>query len=373
MTIYIINILLIIVYAILIKNRKKFIILVSIQLFLILALRSSSLGVDLANYSAGFNYIKTLNFPEMISKLHFFKIADLIYPFDYESGYVVLNWVISHLGFNFHGFLVVCAFVNIFSFSYFIYKYSDIPWLSYVILCTFGIYTYFFGIIRQSLALSIFLWSLHFWINKKRLKSILLFIIAFLCHRAIIIALPIFLFANFKPINRKKFLILLIFSIPFLIFSRFIYVNVIYAIMSILGKGYVGHGLQLNNLIILLYFLSSIVLIFVNFDKIKNNKMCNISLYTLLISIFIEIMGLYNDNFARTMQIYNTFLLLSIPSLIKQYNNQKVIAIVKTLLVLLLIIFMVHSLKNSKIVPYEIETSNFLNEKLNVPLKKEEI
>ena len=363
MAIYIINILLIIIYAILIKDKKKFTILVSIQLFLILALRSKYLGVDLVNYNDGFYYIKSLSFTDMISKLHFISTAELKYPFVYESGYVLLNWIISHLGLSFHGFLVICAFINIASFSYFIYKYSEIPWLSYIMLCAFGIYTYFFGIIRQSLALSVFLWAIHFAINNKNKRAILLFVLSFLFHRTILIMLPIFILIKTKPIKKKTFTILITLSFPFLLSSNIIYSNIVYRIMLFFGKGYTGHGIQINNLIILLYIIAISIIIFSNFKKTENNKMFNIAIWMLILSIYVEIIGMYNDNFARTMQLYNSFLLISIPTVIKQYENQRIIIIVKYIIVLLLSIFMIFSLKNSEIVPYEIEKNNIIIEK----------
>ena len=362
MAIYIINILLIVLYSFVVKDRKKYVILVSLQLFLILACRSITLGVDLPNYYDGFYYIKNLNFRDMLSSLHFFEMADLVYPFGYESGYVFINWIVSHLGFSFHGFLVLCAFINIFSFGYFIYKYSDIPWLSFVILCTFGIYTYFFGIIRQSLALSIFLWSLHFAVHNKKIKSLLLFLLAFLFHRAILIMMPVYFFVNRKKRTRKMFIIALLLSFPFMLLSGPIYSNIIYPFMSFFGKGYTGHGMQLNNLIILLYIIAFGVAIFANFKKGSENKMNGIAIWAIILSIYIEIFGMYNDNFARVLQMYNVFLLITIPYVVRQYNNQKSIIFVKSLMVILLTSFFVYTTRKSEIVPYKIETENIIFE-----------
>ena len=362
MAIYLINIFLILLYSIFIKDKKKFVILVSLQLFLILALRSSTLGVDLNNYSAGFNYIKNLSFFDMLSRLHFIDIATLVYPFDYEGGYALLNWIVGNLGLSFHGFLIVCAFINIFSVSYFIYKYSDMPWISFIVLCTFGIYTYFFGIIRQSLALSFFSFSLHFALQNKKGKAIFLFFLAFWMHRAVLIMLPIYLFINKKSITKKSYTIALLLSIPFLLLSGQLYNYIVYPIMSFFGKGYVGSGFQLNNLIILLYIVAFIVMIFANFKKDHGNKMNSLAIWALILSIYVEIIGMYNDNFARIVQIYNLFLLISIPYVVKQYNNQKSIIFVKSLMVIMLTGFFIYTTRKSEIVPYKIETENIIIE-----------
>ena len=362
MAIYLINIFLILLYSIFIKDRKKICILVSIQLFLILALRDSSLGVDLANYSSGFNYIKSINFMDMISKLRIISIASLKYPYSYEGGYALLNWIVGNLGLSFHGFLIVCAFINIFSVGYFIYKYSDIPWISFIVLCTFGIYSYFFGILRQSLALSFFLLSLHFALQNKKGKAILLFLLAFWMHRAVLIMLPIYLFINRKSITKKSYTTALLLSIPFLLLSGQLYNYIVYPIMSFFGKGYTGSGFQLNNLIILMYVVAFVVMIFANFKKDHGNKMNNIAIWALILSIYVEIIGMYNDNFARVVQMYNFFLLITIPYVIKQYNNQKSIIFVKSLMVILLTSFFVYTTHKSEIVPYKIETKNIVIE-----------
>ena len=66
------------------RNKKIVIFMCCTTMFLFLALRAETLGVDLDNYSAGYNYIRGLNFSEMISRLHFFRTAELVYPFSYE-------------------------------------------------------------------------------------------------------------------------------------------------------------------------------------------------------------------------------------------------------------------------------------------------
>ena len=48
------------------KNRIAFITVVATELFLILALRAPTLGVDLDNYSGGYRYISSLSFADMI-------------------------------------------------------------------------------------------------------------------------------------------------------------------------------------------------------------------------------------------------------------------------------------------------------------------
>ena len=60
MAIYLLNFISIPIYDLLIKNKKKLVLIVSLQLFLILALRADTLGVDLDNYKQFYEFYKTI-------------------------------------------------------------------------------------------------------------------------------------------------------------------------------------------------------------------------------------------------------------------------------------------------------------------------
>lgn len=359
MWIYLLNILMIPLYSRLFKNRRTFVIVVSLQLFLILALRSTSLGVDLSNYSDGYDYIRGLGFSDVMSRIHFFHEADLVYPFSYEGGYVLFNWMVSHIGLNFHGFLVVCAAINVVSISWFIYRYSKKPWLSFIIFSAFGFFAYDFGIIRQSLALSMFLLSYIFFDKRKKIAGILLFVIAFWFHRTVIIALPLLFVFRSKMITKKRFFMLLLLSIPMLLLSRPIYDGLVVDIMSSMGKGYTGHDAAANNMILLLMCISMIVLVFYNFSRIKS-RISSVACLALVFAIYFSIFGLYNDNLARALPLYSIFLVVLIPDVVDQYKDQRMTFIVEVGIYLLLTGFMYYSLSGSYIDPYVFNQGGFL-------------
>ena len=99
------------------KDKKTFVAIVALELFAVLALKSPTLGVDLDNYSAGYEYISNMSFKEMIASLRLFSLAKIYWMYAYESGYVVVNWIFSHMGLSFHGFFVVYSAFCIFVFS----------------------------------------------------------------------------------------------------------------------------------------------------------------------------------------------------------------------------------------------------------------
>ena len=360
MWIYILNIILIIFYNFLIKNRKAYVIVCTIQCLLILALRSNTLGVDLIYYSKGFSYIKNLDFLDMLSRLHLLKSAELVYPFKYESGYVVLNWLVSHLGFSYHFLLIICATINMSVFGTLIYKYSKIPCLSFVIFCTFGTYIYFFGVLRQSLALSFFMISFMYALSGKYKKSIIMYFITFLFHRASLVLLPLLFLINKKALKKSNVVMILLLSIIFMLFSKNLVKIVQMVVNYFNGGSYIGGNFGINKLLIFLYLIMFIVIIFADFKKYEKDKIFNILIWALIFSIFLDIMGQYNEVWERSVQMYTSFLILLIPFVVNQYKKQKVVVLIDIIIVFSLVLYMINYLDGSEMIPYDVQEDELI-------------
>ncbi len=351
MWIYLINVITIPIYYKLIKDRKKFVLLVAFQLFLILAMSNISMGIDNGNYSGGYEYIKSLNFSDMVSNLQWSGVARLVYPYNFENGYTVFNWLVSHIGIGFQGFLTICAFINISSISLFVYKFSKKPWLSFVIFCTFGFFVYDFGILRQSLALSMVLFSFVYLERKKRIRSFICFLLAIGFHRVSIMVLPLLLLFNRRPINKKVFLLLLIAGLVLLIFSYSIYQDIILNLILFTGKGYMGHGPRINSMIVFFTIASIITFVMYNFSRVKKG-IESVSLYALIFALYLCIFGMYNDTLARSLQFYSIFLLVLVPNGLIQYRHMKYFKLIQFVIYLALVGFMYYEISGSHLDPY---------------------
>lgn len=353
MAVYIYNILSLPIYSAVLKSRKRFIILASFQMFLILALRNTQLGVDLGNYSGGFRYIGGLQFGEMLSRLHFFRTAELVYPYDYESGYVVLNWAVSHLGFGFHGFLVVCAAVNMAAAGYFIYRFSKIPWLSFMIFCSLDLYTYMFGILRQSLALSLFMFAVALAMDRKYLKAASMLILAFTFHRAVFVVLPLMFFLNKEELNKKRYSGMLVGWFVIVLLSTALYERFVLPIMAFLRKLYVGHEMRWNNMVILLALVVLATILFCNFSKAMNERIYILSAWAVLFGLYFDTLGMHNDVLARASHFLTVFMAILIPHVLEEYHDRRIIFGIKGVMIILLCGYMIYSLHDDTVlVPY---------------------
>ena len=350
MAIYLINYLTIPVYG-KIFNRRSICWLASIQMFLILALRADELGVDLLSYRAGFNYISGLSFVQMLSTLRFFFQADLPYPLSFESGWVILNWLISWLGLGFHSLLVLCAAINMTACGWFIYKYSDIPWMSFSILCGINVFTYMFGILRQSLALSFILFAVCAFDERKYKRSILLLLLAFTIHRVSIVAVLLFAIMKLGLNNKKIYNCFFMAWIPFIAISGLLYRYVISRMMSFMYEGYAGHGFQWNNLLTLLIIITIAIIALYDFNNISSSIEA-LSVWAILLALFWETIGLFNDNLARIVQIFTFFVSFVVPQVLVSYHDARIAKMGEAVVYILLFGFMIYSLNGSAIVPY---------------------
>lgn len=352
MGIYLFNYLSLPLYYVVLRNKKYFCYLVTIQLFLIQAMRDITLGVDLVTYNAGFQYIKGLSFLELMSRLSFIRVARLEYPFSFESGYVVLNWIVAKMGIDFHGFLAICAVIISVSVGRFIYKTSDNPLLSFSIFISFNMFAYCLGILRQSLALALVLWSLDAIMNGKRLKAFAVIMLAFWFHRTAILWLPLLFLANVR-MRRKYFLYVFCLGEIMLSCASFLYTTVIAKVLLIIGLHHVNVNFQYNNFSMLILLISIVVLTFINFERFSNIKY-NVSCWGLLLLLLLQPIAMCNDVFARASTLYTVLLIILIPGLIFSYANKHTKTMTEVAVYILMFGFMIYSLSGNiaGIVPY---------------------
>ncbi len=357
MWIYIINFVLLLLYGVFIKNKKLLVALSAVQLFLILALRDPLLGVDNATYKVGYEYISTLSFDDMLSRLHLIKVAELgnpegvASPLAFESGYVVLNWLFGATGLSFHGFLIAYAAFCVFATSKFIYDYSESPTLSFILFVSVNFFTLSFGILRQTLALSIFLLSLPFIKKRKLIPYLLLCFLAFTIHRIAIITLPLYFLYNLR-ITKRRYLyaggaLLALFAASPLLVNY-----AIQPLMGLIGKGSYSLSLSFNFFILVMVAIAALIFLFTDFESFMGHRENNFLCWCFLFSIAVEIIGLYNDVIARAIYIPFIAAVALLPNVLRAYENKKLAAAGKVALIALSFAFMIYELHGNMINPY---------------------
>lgn len=365
MGIYIFNIISIAIYGILIKNKKLFIWIAGIQLFIILALRNVNIGPDLENYAGGYQFISSLSLNDLLSRIHFLKNADLVWPYTYESGYVILCWIAAKIGLSFHGYLVLLSLLSISLIMKFIYMYSEKPWLSIIMFIGLGYYGYAFGILRQTLAVAICLYSIPFMEKRKWVHTVALYVVAFSIHRSSLIFLLLHFLTKIK-IKKNILRKYLLACVMFLGVAPVIYSRILTKIFAYMGKSvYIASEFSFNMLIVIMFIIAFLLLNLIREDVLNINPMVTWGFFA---AFPVEIIGMCNDGVARAVEYYLIFLIILLPNVISNYGmyrnefgdiefSQKLRStryIITGLVFCAMFYLMIHNLNGTPLVPYEI-------------------
>lgn len=282
------------------------------SIFLVMGLRSASVGADTAQYLYRYNF-------------H-------IYPLDFniftipEWGFNVFSSLIKGLSFSEQGYLLIYAFLVSTFLSRFFYKFSTNIFLSMFLHVTIGIFTLSLSGMRQTLAICINLLAFEFLMKNKLIHFGICVYAAYCFHMSAIIFFPLYFFRNIE-INRSKGVLLLGFALSFVFLRTFLvevtkflapekYVR-LYGVYSDLHP--------VNPLVILAAFLIPFTCLF--FWKYQrwslNNKGKLMSLFFVMsiLNLFFNILSLNMNLIGRLSFYFLPFNMVLIPAIISDIRG----------------------------------------------------
>lgn len=159
--------------------------------FLLLALRNETMGVDLLSKDMTGGYLVAY---DALAKKPWSVIFDGY--LNYEAGYIFLNKLVALLsGGNRQVFLAVCALGSLLPVAYMIYRNSDTPAFSFLIYMGLPVFLLLYSGLRQSLAIGLTFLSIRFIQKRKPIPFILLVLAASQFHYSaylFLLAYPIY-------------------------------------------------------------------------------------------------------------------------------------------------------------------------------------
>ncbi|MGL5356407.1 MAG: EpsG family protein [Cetobacterium sp.] len=298
------------------KHTKKYQNMLEKILIMILIILS---GI---RYSTGTDYFNYLDY--------YNKIQQGIKLKNVEIGYVWLNKIIQALNLQYNFILLVCSMIYI----YLIYmkireQDKNFRWLSiFLFLSNFNMYFYSLSIVRQSVAIGIFIYSIKYIINKNLKKYCLLIILGSFFHKSIIILLPIYFLYKIK--NKLFFKLgMLVIFIAIIFFDFFIKSKIILNVGDIFINNFSYYlskfennkisypGIMIRSLyLLILYFVSNILK--------KEKEKIIFKLY--VISIFLKLMTAFGYGLAvyRIVPYFDIFTIFIIPILINKISIKNI-------------------------------------------------
>lgn len=170
-------------------KNKEYVVCVGMWLFCVAALRNYTVGADVYNYLSRYVRFAASEWKEI------FKLADNMM---FEYGFAVINKLLSCVNSNPRFFLAFVAFIVVLSFSWQIYKNSAMPWLSFFMFITLGLFGESLSALRQYIAIVLILFSYNAIKKNKLIEFIILVLLAFTIHRSAFIVFPMFWISKIK-------------------------------------------------------------------------------------------------------------------------------------------------------------------------------
>ncbi len=131
-----------------------------VALVFFVSARDVTVGADTVNYLGALHYYAGISWSDVLT-------AELVYPYDYEPGYFLFTKICAHFYMPDHVFFLVVAALIYSLLMEFFGRYSDSPFISFLIYCALSLFAYSLGIFRQMIALSICLFATR-WIESNK-------------------------------------------------------------------------------------------------------------------------------------------------------------------------------------------------------------
>lgn len=333
MTIYILLLVAIFLYALLLRinpDSKRLRIIFLFLSFgscsLVLGLRAYYIGEDTASYITIFNFTNSIPLHETLTN----SSIRIPYFIDYnssaavESGFLLWCKFIHIFSNNQQVFLFMTAALTCFLFAKFIYDNcgKNVFYPTIIFLCE-SIFMNSFNLVRQMLACAIAIQAYTLLKNNKFLKAIAVIIIAFFIHHTAIVSvvlIPIFWIFNGSKYKKRKFnyIAICVFLLPFLLAGMRKEVSLLF---SNYAAYYINNSVQ--NFIgigtVIFLFVEIIGIIYMHHNNFKVSESVEVSLLTIL-SVAFELSGLKVTIFLRMALYFRAYLLLFFNKLFKTLN-----------------------------------------------------
>ncbi|WP_368665171.1 EpsG family protein [Sporosarcina sp. P29] len=324
------------------KNNEKikslFVLFATSLLIIVLSLRSYTIGADVPTYLTYFS-----------SMSQYSTFDSLMLGHRFESGYKILNKLISIFTTNNQLFLMVIACIAIIPIGITIYKHSKMPFLSFTLYITLNYYSFTFSGLRQAISYAIIFNSYSYIQERKIFKFILSVLIASLFHQSALIFLPAYFLVKIK-INKFTIISILLFNVMIFTFRQqifAIFINFFYEDYGIVeSKSFKWMLLCALIVIVGLFF----------YKKVISISQSNNALYILLIiGVSLMIFALVGTNIMRISNYYYMFVILFIPEIINVIKDKRLVLLIVYVLIVLNIIIYIWFLNidGFNIVPYK--------------------
>lgn len=262
-------------------------------------------------------------------------------------GYYIVNWIICRLVPEFWMFKAILFAITFGSIAFWIRKHSNNISISILVFLSLDFLSFEFCILKQALAVSIYIWSYDFLLERKPIKFCGVVLLASLFHSTALFMLVIypFLTQKIKNVWNIRWIYLagaIVMSLCTEMWCAFVYPHRDYS--NALGD---KSGINL-----LLYYLCLFVVIYIFMKKVNVNKSIRQEYQCALLTIPFQIIAISINIGTRMLKYTTIYLFILIPDIIMNCTNKKLKNIILFFLICFLLILYVKDYNQRGIVPY---------------------
>lgn len=347
MTIYVVNLVIVILLGSIVYLNKKygkkiFMILVCLQLILLCGLRSMTVGIDTYAYVNSYypNVIRTaLN-------ANFFRV------FNREIGYYSLTKLVSFISTEYPILLIVVSSIPLILLCITVYKYSKDVVLSMTTFIALRPYAFLFTGIRQSIALGICFYSYRFIREKRFIPFAACVVIASTFHTTAIVFLLAYAFNKIR-LNTQNFVIIIL-MLPVVFMLRNPILTMFNPFLGQLRYHYSGDISFEDGLgTILVYSMIFIIGLMHRKQIVQRDEKSDILFLLVLLSIFFYTLGYIMSPFTRIAMYFGWFIVLFLPQITSTFKVDRERVLVRFGLYLIMFIQFLYFGPGSTLVPYK--------------------
>lgn len=323
MTVYLLNIALIFIWALFLlkykpsKNKKKaFCAIACVQWVILSGLRGMTVGADTIEYRRGFYRVNLTSWHRVFDNIvKYIGGAEIKDP-----GYALFVKIFQVFSTNYQVYLVFIALLVMIPLTIWIYRNSSMPCLSFIIFSTLFYSFYAITGIRQTIATVLVVFIGYEFIKKKKpIPFLLLMFISFFIHKSCLCFLP-FVFFAYKKITWRYVGIFSAITAAFLILGKTLYEPFAEFVGYDVEEEYLLDTYSYTLVICLLTVSAFVLYRFIkkNTDEEKFKALYNAALFTTAFTL----LTLRNQSFMRVQQYYALFFMLLVPELVRAFNKR---------------------------------------------------
>lgn len=235
---------------------------------------------------------------------------------DWEIGFVILTkllgMIIPNSIYSYIYYIGFFSVVTIVPAAIFIYKNSEMPWVSTVLYVNTFLFFMSMNFIRQAVALSIIMLAWHFMKKNKFIPFAVFVIIASLFHQTALLMLPVYLLVKMK-ITLKELIVYLYILLFFYISST----GFIRIITSFFHEEYVGSAF-LNEGLSFVYAILPVIIVIIAFflAKIRTINVTTETKYIINMTLICALLSITMSKHSiieRLTYYFTVFLILLVP------------------------------------------------------------